>query len=487
MNDLPALHRPTTDAWSGVAEHVVQFYEADAVLLDGVAEFIGAGLRSGDAGLVLATPAHRAGVEERLRAAGLDVAGARASGQYAALDAAEALTRFMVDGAPDPARFAATIGDAVARASSGGRRARLFGEMVALLVDEGNHAAAIRLEQLWNELQQSHAFSLLCAYPMARLGGETLAEALGDICAAHARVIPAESYMGLPTPDERLRAVARLQQRATWLESEISQRRRAEERLRVALEAERIARQEAEAALQLRDEFLSIAAHELRTPLAGLLGYAQLAQRQLKRAGQLEPERVAQAMDIINNQAGKLSRLLSQLLDVSRLEAGKLTLERQATDLTVLVEHVVAGARGLAHGRAITVAAPPSVEAWVDPLRLEQALMNLLDNAIKYSPADGEIEVGLARPLAAVVEIWVRDRGPGVPPERRARLFERFYQAHGNGHLRGLGLGLSIARQVVELHGGEIRAEFPPDGGARFVMRLPITPDEPPGRPQDRA
>jgi signal transduction histidine kinase len=504
MSDFLASRWSNTDAWSGAAgadaegwrtprsdwremgaaEHVVQFYEVDAVLLDAVAEYIGAGLRAGDAGLVLATPAHRAGLEERLRAAGLDVAAARASGQYASLDAAETLARFMVDGTPDPARFSEAVRDVVARASSDGRRARIFGEMVALLVDEGNHAAAIRLEELWNELQRSQTFSLLCAYPMARLGGEALAGALGDVCAAHARVIPAESYTALPTADERLRAVALLQQKASWLEAEIGQRRRAEERLRVALAAERAARQETEAALRLRDEFLSIAAHELRTPLAGLLGRAQLTLRQLKRVGHLEPARVVQAMDVIAGQAGKLSHLLNQLLDVSRLEAGKLTLDRQPTDLASLVEQVVAGARGWHDGRAITLSAPASLEARVDPLRLEQALINLLDNAIKYSPDGSPVDVVLSRPKPAVAELSVRDRGLGIPPEKRARIFERFYQAHGNGHLSGLGLGLYISRQVVELHGGEIYADFPPDGGARFAMRLPIMLDEPAGRRQ---
>jgi signal transduction histidine kinase len=123
----------------------------------------------------------------------------------------------------------------------------------------------------------------------------------------------------------------------------------------------------------------------------------------------------------------------------------------------------------------ITLAAPPSLEAEVDPLRLEQVLTNLLENAIKYSPEGGPIEVAVSRSADEALEIAVRDHGLGIPPEKRARIFERFYQAHGDGHRSGLGLGLYISCEIVELHGGGITVEFPPDGGSRFIVRLPLT------------
>jgi PAS domain S-box-containing protein len=261
----------------------------------------------------------------------------------------------------------------------------------------------------------------------------------------------------------------------TGIARDISERRRAEREREELLAREQEARAEAEAALRLRDEFLSIASHELRTPIASLSGYAQLILRQLSREGHLEPERVAQALDVIKGQADKLARLISQLLDISRLEAGKLALECQPTDLVALVGQVVAGVRARFDGHPVAIAAPPSLEAEVDPLRLEQVLNNLLDNAIKYSPEGGPIEVAVSRSADDALEIAVRDRGLGIPPEKRARIFERFYQAHGNGHRSGMGLGLYVSRQVVELHGGEIRAEFPEDGGSRFIVRLPVT------------
>src|ERR1700687_4003788 len=105
---------------------------------------------------------------------------------------------------------------------------------------------------------------------------------------------------------------------------------------------------------------------------------------------------------------------------------------------------------------------------------MEQVLTNRLDNAIKYSPEGGPIEVVVSRPTGDRMEIAVRDHGIGIPPEKRTLIFERFYQAHGNGHKSGLGLGLYVSRQIVELHGGEIIVEFPSDGGSRFIVRLPL-------------
>jgi signal transduction histidine kinase len=108
----------------------------------------------------------------------------------------------------------------------------------------------------------------------------------------------------------------------------------------------------------------------------------------------------------------------------------------------------------------------------VDPLRIEQVVTNLLSNAIKYSPDGGAIDVTLTS-AADSTRLEVRDHGIGIPPERRARLFDRFYQAHGEGHFGGLGLGLFISRQIVELHGGSLEADFPADGGTSFRVSLP--------------
>jgi PAS domain S-box-containing protein/excisionase family DNA binding protein len=241
MQRMLARSGRTGPPHNGACEHFVQFYEADAVLADAVADFVGAGLRADEAGIVIATQPHHRAVEERLRAAGVDLAAAVAVGRYVALDAAETLSRFTVGGTPDAERFVEVIGGVVGRAADGGRPVRAFGEMVALLALGGNTAAALQLEHLWNELQQTLAFSLLCAYPMNRLGGEVFAELVGDVCAAHSRVVPAESYAGLALEDDRSRAVAELQQKAARLEAEIAQRIRAERELRDFVEGASIA------------------------------------------------------------------------------------------------------------------------------------------------------------------------------------------------------------------------------------------------------
>jgi signal transduction histidine kinase len=458
---------------------MVQFYEADAFIVDAVADFIGAGLRAGEATIVVATLAHRADLDARFHAQGLDLAAARANGQYVSLDAAELLSRLLVDGTPAPQRFQEIIGGIIAGAAEGRPGVRVFGEMVALLAAEGNPSATIRLEELWNDLQTTHGFSLFCAYPIDRLG-EASAELLGDVCAAHSSVVPAESYTTLPTPDARLRQIAVLQEKASRLAAEIAERERAEERLRVALASERAAREAAEAALRVRDEFLSIAAHELKTPLTSLSGQVQLLLRRLQRGEQVEPTRLLRTLQVIAGQSSKLSRLLVHLLDVSRLEAGKLSLERQPTDLGALVAQIVTTADTWSERHPVTLHAPASLGAEVDPLRLEQVLTNLLDNAVKYSPEGGPIEVVLTQPTSTLIELSVRDRGLGIPPEQRDAIFERYYQAHARGHRSGLGLGLYVSRQIVELHGGEIHADFPPDGGTRFTVRLPLAPPEPP-------
>jgi excisionase family DNA binding protein len=442
-------------------EHLVLFYDADRFLVDGVVDFISPALRNGDAGLVVSTPTHRHDIEQRLETAGVDVLLAQAEGRYIPLDAAETLSQFMLDGAPDPSRFEDTIARVISRTDGHGRGMRIFGEMVALLVAQGNPDAAIRLEALWNELQTKYPFSLLCGYRMEEMRGEALAAVLVDACAEHSSVVPAESYSELDGSDARLRAVAQLQQKAASLER--------------ALAAEKAARAEAEAALRVREEFLSIASHELRTPITVLGAQAQLSLRRLERNGQLEPERVAQALRTMGTQADKLTKLVNQLLDISRLNGGRLQLDQAPTDLAALVDQVVASTRSLTDKHSLSVTAPASFQCEVDALRLEQVLTNLLDNAIKYSPDGGSVEVVLAQTSASTVEVSVRDHGLGVPVEKRDRIFERFFQAHGNGH-SGMGLGLYVCRHIVELHGGQIRAEFPEDGGTRVSVVLPIAP-----------
>ena len=232
------------------------------------------------------------------------------------------------------------------------------------------------------------------------------------------------------------------------------------------------AQRKIEEALRLREEFLAIAAHELRTPITSVLGRSQLTLRLIERDAELDRAAIVRSLQSIGRQSMTMSRLISQLLDLSRLQSGKLTLEPEHTDLVLMIEEVVESARVLGTPHEITLSSPPSLELDVDPLRLEQVVTNLVQNAIKYSPDGGAIDVVL-RALPRSVELSVRDHGLGIAPEKRSQIFEQFYQAHEGSYQGGLGLGLYISRQIVELHGGQIRAEFPDDGGTCFVVRLP--------------
>jgi len=234
---------------------------------------------------------------------------------------------------------------------------------------------------------------------------------------------------------------------------------------------------EARVAVSIRDEFLSVAAHELKTPLTSLRGYAQLLGREFDKGHVANPDRARRAAMTIQIQSDKLARLVAQLLDISRIQSGKLAIERKEADLSQLVRDIVDGARSQLKEHTLVAHLPVELTLLIDPLRIEQVVTNLIDNAIKYSPEGGQIDVALTtRPDAESVQLMVRDHGVGVPLEHRAYIFDRFYQAHAGGPLTsmaGMGLGLYISRQIVELHGGTIEAEFPADGGARFVVTLP--------------
>jgi PAS domain S-box-containing protein len=204
--------------------HVVQFYTQDAALLDSIASFIATALKAGDAAVAIATQSHREGLEQRLTAWGVDVEGAIRRHKFFLLDAAETLSKFMRDGAPVSQAFAEIVGGVFdrARAASGAKPGRVvaFGEMVALLWGQGKPEAALQLEQLWNDLAQTHSFWLRCAYPIAGFNREQDSEPFAKICAAHGGVIPDESYTSLPSEAERLRSITHLQQKARALQTE---------------------------------------------------------------------------------------------------------------------------------------------------------------------------------------------------------------------------------------------------------------------------
>ena len=236
--------------------------------------------------------------------------------------------------------------------------------------------------------------------------------------------------------------------------------------------AERTARAEAEAAVRVREEFLAVAAHELKTPVTSLRGFAELGVRALDAKGTLDPALARRTLETIERQSARLTRAGRQPA------GGGPGLCRPGRDRPAPRQPGGPGAdRG--GGRAgphrqhqITLDAPDTVEIVVDPLRIEQVLTNLVDNAVKYSPAGSTIEVAV-RPGPDCAELVVRDHGMGIPPEHQQRIFDRFFQAHVGEHASGMGLGLYISQEIVRHHGGTIRVEAPEDGGTRMIVRLP--------------
>ena len=223
---------------------------------------------------------------------------------------------------------------------------------------------------------------------------------------------------------------------------------------------------EAQEAIRSRDEFLSVAAHELKTPLTSVRGYAQLL---LSRPPD-DPARLAHALSVIDRQVTKLTRLINRLLDLSQLEEGRLRLERQRADLVAVVNEAIATVSRPGHA-TVALQGPPALTAWVDPLRFEQVVTNLVENAIHHSAPDQTVDV-VVRGSNGQVEVAVIDRGAGVRAEDRTRIFERFYRAPGS-RPGGLGLGLYISREIVRLHGGDICVEAADGGGALFRVVMP--------------
>lgn len=228
-------------------------------------------------------------------------------------------------------------------------------------------------------------------------------------------------------------------------------------------------------ALRIREQFISVAAHELRTPLTTLYARLQLVERRLGRQD-LDPATVLRDVTHVHQAADRLKTLIDRLLDISRITSGQLRLEREATDVAAMVASV-ASVLAETSGRQITVrASDQNHEATVDGVRLEEVVVNLIDNAVKYSPAGTAIDVELSS-IPDAIRIAVRDRGPGIRAAELERIFEPFHRSSSAG-APGVGLGLHIAKEIVELHGGTLTVETPADGGSRFVVTIPRDADQ---------
>jgi PAS domain S-box-containing protein len=475
------------------------------------------------------------------------------------------------------------LGPVIAGLVQKGGRVHAFGEMVALLWSAGNREAAIRLEEFWNELGKSYRFALFCAYPIAGFADEEQAIPFNSICTCHSRVIPAESYAAINSPDERHRAISLLQQKAHSLKAEIAHRRAVEESLasrerelsdffensteglhkvgpdgsilwankaeynllgyskdeyvgRSITEFHADAETITEMLQKLRqgetlenfparlrckngdikhvlvnsnacfengefvytrcftrdvtrqwhaeyvlreadrrkDEFLATLAHELRNPLAPVRNALEL----LKVDG-CNMDTVESARGIMERQVQQMARLVEDLLDVSRITRDRIELRKQRVELFSVIKSAVEISRPLIdsanHQLTITMPANPLFIDG-DPIRMAQVFSNLLNNSAKYTEDGGQIQLHVEqRGRKAVIK--VRDNGVGIPCDALAHVFDMFRQLDKSLERSqgGLGIGLTLVRRLVELHGGTINAQSEGVGkGSEFVVQLPL-------------
>ena len=260
---------------------------------------------------------------------------------------------------------------------------------------------------------------------------------------------------------------------------DITDRKHAEEERRVLLASAQAARAEADTANSLKDEFLATVSHELRTPLTAILGWSQML-----ASGNLDEQESKRAVETILRNARAQREIIDDLLDISRIITGKLRLDIHSVEMDRIIDAVVEGVRPAADARNIhlhTAIGPQIGPISGDPDRLQQIIWNLLSNAIKFTPEGGRVEVQLER-CDSQVEITISDTGQGIDPELLLHVFDRFRQLDSSSRRRhgGLGLGLSIVRQLVELHGGTVTAESQGKGaGTTFKVILPVTRVQP--------
>ncbi len=439
------------------ASHIVQFWEDEGFVIDTVTQFLADGLAADEPLVVIAIESRRHAFVRRLEQMGVDVAGARARGQLVMLDAHDCLAVFMEGGLPDWDRCYQLIGKQLRTSAQVGRggRVRAYGEMVDVLTRAGNPDAAIMLEQFWNQIGKLHPLMLLCGYDMASFKDARHRDTFERVCQSHTHVVPTERYVALPR-DDQLREVSKLQQRAQALETEIARRKQIEASLVEAL--------------RVRDDFLSSASHELRTPLMALTLQVDSL---VKLTRDADDARVRERLIGAARQTQRLGKLIDDLLDVSRIHAGKLSITREVMELGAVVREAAERARDARGAEAppVAIETQDDVGGLWDRGRIDQVVTNLVTNALRYG--NGSEVTVVVRATAHEAEIVVRDQGIGIAPEDRERIFERFERAVSPANYGGLGLGLWITRQIVTAHGGEIRCDSVLGQGSTFTVTLP--------------
>lgn len=448
--------------------HVVQFYSEDSFLLDELGLFIGSALEAGDAAVVIATAVHRASLAERLSARGLDAKRAAEEGRYIVLDAADTLSQFMIEGYPDAAHFTELMGTYISQAKKAAQSEQpavaAFGEMVALLWSEGKADAAIRLEQLWNDLAKTHAFTLRCAYSMKDFSRGDHRDSFLKICECHSDVIPAEGYSALHTKADQHRKIAQLQQREEShaalqrlkeeLDREIAERVAAEHKLR---ESERSLRELSGHLLRMQDEERRRLGRELHDSfgqyLAALKMGLDLLDMSLPSNNGPTKKHVADCARLVNQSLTEV-RTMSYLLYPPMLEE---------IGLRAAIPWYLEGftkRSGIQTSLDISQACermPRDVE-----LAIFRILQESLTNVHRHSGSkQADIRVHCD---GAMVTLEVSDKGTGIPAD---------ILAPSKASLGTLGVGLRGMNERVNQLGGTLELRSTPEG-TTIVAAIPL-------------
>ena len=339
---------------------------------------------------------------------------------------------------------------AEARARVGsGRGQRLITEIqaVARTIHDAESARLVDLSrQATLERRGAIAFSI---------AGIVIAVALGLVVVSLQRNLERQRRAQAEELEERLRAKQQAEEERTYL-----------------LASERAARSQAERAARMKDEFVSTLSHELRTPLNAILGWIGILKQDRS------PQTLVKAVDVIDRNSRRQSQIIDDLLDISRIIAGKLRLDVQRVDLAPVIEEALASARPAADAKGVRLVRVLGSSAFVhgDAGRLQQIVWNLVSNAIKFTPHGGTVEITL-RHTDSEAQIQVRDTGQGIAADVLPYVFERFRQGDTSTTKRtgGLGLGLAIVKNLVEMHGGSVAVTSPGEGfGCVFDVQLPL-------------
>ncbi len=449
-------------------QHACLLYDRHEDPLAVVAPFAAAAFQQGERCLFVVGELDPARIEQSLRAAGVDVALQVSRG------ALVLVSRWEVSfpgGEFDPAAMIGFVRQAIGQTLADGFTGlRVVAEMTwALQLGVGANKL-IHYEALGNHLYPDEPLVAVCMYDRSRFPAAVCHDAL--------RVHPWVAVGGTTydnlyyEPPEAVIDGAAAEARVEWMLGQLQRLRDAEQH-RLELLSAWAAKAEADAAARAKETALSVLAHELRTPVASMLFYTQATLRQLDKDPTVNVEAMRRHLTLLSRQAEKQARLIDRVLDSARVATDQMPLAFESCDLVGLVREVAEASQAVAPEFTVDVRASAPAHTLVDPLRVEQVLVNLIDNARKYSPAGTRIDISVL-PDPETIRVEVRDHGQGVPEAERERIFERFHRLAQDRN--GLGLGLHISREIARRHGGDLVVEAPDDGGSRFVLRLPRQP-----------